>query len=59
VMNDDLFGQIPAVAKGGLVAIPEEADVLAISAMSPLSLPYALDRVVPLFVDATSAVTTS
>ncbi|MGO1489423.1 MAG: ABC transporter substrate-binding protein [Arachnia sp.] len=59
VLNDDLFGQIPAVAKGGLVAIPEEADVLAISAMSPLSLPYALDRVVPLFVDATSAVTTS
>ncbi len=57
VRNDDLFGQIPAVEKGGLVAISEEADVLAISALSPLSVPYALDLVVPLFVDATSAVT--
>ncbi len=57
VTDDPLFGQIPAVKKGGLVAIADEADVLAISALSPLSVPYALDRVVPLFVEAADAVT--
>ncbi len=57
VIDDDLFGQIPAVESGGLVAIPDEADVLAISALSPLSVPYALDRVVPLFVEAADTVT--
>ncbi|RMB58171.1 ABC transporter substrate-binding protein [Tessaracoccus antarcticus] len=56
VAADALLGQIPAVKKGGLVVIADEADVLAISALSPLSVPYALDRIVPLFVDATARV---
>lgn len=57
VMDDPLLGQIPAVKNDGLVSFADEADVLAISALSPLSLPHALDRITPLFVDAAARVT--
>ena len=45
--QNKLFSQIPAVAKGGLVAAANDMEVLAISAASPLSVPYAIDKVVP------------
>lgn len=47
-----LFGQIPAVKKGGLAAISDDALTLSISASSPLSLPWAMDTMVPLLADA-------
>ncbi len=51
-----LFGQIPAVQKGGLVVLGSDAEVLAISAANPLSLPWVLDKVMPAFADATARV---
>ncbi|GAA4368464.1 ABC transporter substrate-binding protein [Paeniglutamicibacter cryotolerans] len=50
-----LFGQIPAVRKGGLAAISDDTLTLAISASSPLSLPWAMDTMVPLLADAAEA----
>lgn len=47
IKKDKLFSQIPAVAKGGLVAAANDMEVLAISAASPLSVPYAIEKVVP------------
>lgn len=47
VSDNKLFAQIPAVAKGGLVAVDSDADVLAVSATSPLSVQWAIDKVVP------------
>ena len=39
ITENKLFAQIPAVAKGGLVAVDSDMDVLAVSATSPLSDP--------------------
>ena len=47
VKSDPLLGQIPAVKKGAFVADKDKSLVLAISASSPLSLPWALDTVLP------------
>lgn len=47
IKNDKLFAQIPAVANGGLVAAANDMEVLSISAASPLSVPYAIEKVVP------------
>ncbi|GAA5226740.1 ABC transporter substrate-binding protein [Paeniglutamicibacter antarcticus] len=47
IKNDTLFAQIPAVANGGLVAAANDMEVLSISAASPLSVPYAIEKVVP------------
>jgi iron complex transport system substrate-binding protein len=47
IVKDPLLGQIPAVKRGALVADPDETLTLSISAASPLSLPWALDRFLP------------
>ena len=47
VTKNKLFAQIPAIAKGGLVAVDNDMDVLAVSASSPLSIQWAIDKVVP------------
>ena len=47
IAADPLLGQIPAVRNGTLVADSDNTLTLAISAASPLSLPWALDRFVP------------
>jgi iron complex transport system substrate-binding protein len=47
IEDDPLLGQIPAVADGALVADSDNTLTLAISAASPLSLPWALDEFVP------------
>lgn len=52
-----LFGQIPGVAGGGLVSITDDQLTLAISASSPLSLPWALEDFTPLVVEAAQAAT--
>jgi iron complex transport system substrate-binding protein len=52
ITKDPLLGQIPAVKRGALVADPDETLTLSISAASPLSLPWALDRFLPQLADA-------
>lgn len=49
---DPLLGRIPAVRAGRMVVQTDEQQVLSISAASPLSLPWALDNVVPDILDA-------
>lgn len=47
IRQHPLLGQIPAIRKGALVADPDNTLTLSISAASPLSLPWALDRFLP------------
>lgn len=47
IIADPLLGQIPAVKSGAFVADPDTTLTLAISASSPLSLPWALDAFLP------------
>lgn len=47
IKRDPLLGQIPAIKKGALVADSDNTLTLAISASSPLSLPWALDTFLP------------
>lgn len=47
IESDALLGRIPAVAGGRMVVQTDEQEVLALSAASPLSLPWALENVVP------------
>ncbi|WP_375432043.1 iron-siderophore ABC transporter substrate-binding protein [uncultured Friedmanniella sp.] len=47
IISDPLLGQIPAVRRGALVADSDNTLTLAISASSPLSLPWALDTFLP------------
>lgn len=55
ITKDKLLGQIPAAKTGGLVAESSQAVTLAISASSPLSLPWALNKVVPNLVKGAEA----
>lgn len=47
-----LLGEIPALKSGHYVAAVNRTDALGLSSPTPLSLPYALDRVVPQIVQA-------
>lgn len=47
IVKDPLLGQIPAVKKGAFVADSDNTLTLAISASSPLSLPWALETFLP------------
>ena len=47
IVADPLLGQIPAVKSGAFVADSDNTLTLAISASSPLSLPWALDAFLP------------
>jgi iron complex transport system substrate-binding protein len=55
VKSDPLLGQIPAVKHGAFVADADKSLVLAISASSPLSLPWALDTFLPQLATAADA----
>jgi iron complex transport system substrate-binding protein len=48
IAADPLLGQIPAVKSGAFVADSDNTLTLSISAASPLSLPWALDKFLPL-----------
>ena len=48
IAADPLLSQIPALTKGALVADSDNTLTLSVSAASPLSLPYALERFLPL-----------
>ncbi|GAA3293500.1 iron-siderophore ABC transporter substrate-binding protein [Arthrobacter citreus] len=50
--TDPLLGQIPAVKNGGLVADSNAERIFSVSAINVLSIPYALDNVVPMIADA-------
>lgn len=52
IKNDPLLGQIPAVKNNALVADTDNTLTLSISASSPLSLPWALDKFLPQLADA-------
>ena len=52
---DPLLGQIPAVKNGALVADSDAERVFSVSAINVLSVPYALDNVVPMIAKAASA----
>lgn len=52
VVADPLLGQIPAIKNGTFVAQSDAAEVLSISAASPLSIPWAIENVVPEIVAA-------
>ncbi|RJU00905.1 iron-siderophore ABC transporter substrate-binding protein [Arthrobacter frigidicola] len=52
IATDPLLGQIPAVKSGALVADSDNTLTLSISAASPLSLPWALEKFLPLLGDA-------
>lgn len=56
IKNDPLLGQIPAVKNGAFVADANKSLVLAVSASSPLSLPWALDTFLPELASAADAV---
>jgi iron complex transport system substrate-binding protein len=47
IVKDPLLGQIPALQTGAFVADSDNTLTLAISASSPLSLPWALDAFLP------------
>jgi iron complex transport system substrate-binding protein len=55
VRRDPLIGRIPAVRRGALVTDSDNTLTLAISASSPLSLPWALDAVLPRLAAAADA----
>ena len=48
IITDPLLGQIPAVKKGAFVTDSDNALTLSLSAASPLSLPWTLDKFLPL-----------
>ncbi|GAB4098397.1 iron-siderophore ABC transporter substrate-binding protein [Sinomonas halotolerans] len=48
ITADPLLSQIPALKKGALVADSDNTLTLSVSAASPLSLPYALEKFLPL-----------
>ena len=52
---DPLLGQIPAVKSGALVADADAERVFSVSAINVLSVPYALDNVVPMIAEAAAA----
>ncbi|PNL16910.1 iron-siderophore ABC transporter substrate-binding protein [Micrococcus sp. FDAARGOS_333] len=52
IESDPLLGTIPAVESGGLVLQVDQQQVLSVSAISPLSIPYALKEIVPPIADA-------
>lgn len=55
ISTDPLLGQIPAVESGALVADSDNTLTLAISAANPLSLPWALDKFLPMLGEAATA----
>ncbi len=56
IKKDPLLGQIPAIKNGALVADSDNTLTLSISAASPLSLPWSLDKFLPQLATAADAV---
>ncbi|WP_114424014.1 iron-siderophore ABC transporter substrate-binding protein [Nocardioides houyundeii] len=50
--KDPLLGQIPGLKSGHVLASTDQTDALGLSAPSPLSIPYAMEKFVPLVAEA-------
>ena len=50
--DDPLLGRIPALASGHVYLSTDQTDALGMSAPSPLSIPYALERFIPKVAEA-------
>lgn len=55
IQNDPLLSRIPAVADGALVLQTDPQEVLSVSAASPLSIPWALENVLPDIAEAAAS----
>ena len=55
IASDPLLSQIPAVKNGGLVADSNAERVFSVSGINVLSVPYALENVVPMIAEAAAA----
>ena len=55
IEKDPLLSRIPAVAEGNLVLQTDQQEVLSVSAASPLSIPWALENVVPEIAEAAAS----
>ena len=55
LVADPLLGQIPALKNGALVADSDAERVFSVSAINVLSVPYALENVVPMIAEAAAA----
>ncbi|MFI7481815.1 iron-siderophore ABC transporter substrate-binding protein [Kocuria sp. M1R5S2] len=55
IEKDPLLSRIPAVAQGDPVLQTDEQEVLSVSAASPLSIPWALENVVPDIAEAAAS----
>ncbi|MDO5633957.1 MAG: iron-siderophore ABC transporter substrate-binding protein [Micrococcus sp.] len=55
IAADPLLSQIPAVANNALVLQVDQQEVLSVSALSPLSIPVALEKIVPPIAEAAAA----
>ncbi len=55
IADDPLLGQIPAVETGALVADSDSTRTLSLSAISPLSIPWALKEWLPMINEAAEA----
>lgn len=51
-MSNKLYAQIPAIKKGAVVSSDDNAFVTASSMINPLTVPYALDRYIPMIDEA-------
>jgi iron complex transport system substrate-binding protein len=58
-LKDPLLGQIPAFRSGAYVDANNQTDALGMSAPSPLSIPWAMDKFVPLVAAAVDRATDS
>lgn len=56
VKADKLLGKIPAIAAGAVVQLDDPTFILSTSAPSPLSIPWAVDKYVPLIQAAVAKV---
>ncbi len=55
IQKDPLLSKIPAVADGALVLQTDPQEVLSVSAASPLSIPWALENVLPDIAEAAAS----
>ncbi|WP_030104851.1 iron ABC transporter substrate-binding protein, partial [Actinoalloteichus caeruleus] len=56
IESQPLYAEIPAVASGALVASDDNAFVTASSVINPLTVPWVIDRYLPLIDDAVSRI---
>ncbi len=56
VEADPMYGSIPAVARGSVVAVEDQSFVTASSIINPLTVPWAIERYVPIIDEAVAKI---